>query len=230
MTNRVLIGSAVGLGLMALVAAPAPAPAQAQTAPSPPPHPLGFFVTSATPTASGALGGLAGADKVCQDLAATVGAGGRTWHAYLSVPAMDGKPAVNARDRIGSGPWYNAKNVLVGANVAELHGDLVPDRNNLSKATMLSEKGEINNGTGDTPNRHDILSGSDPSGRALPAGADASCLGWTDGSDKHKAMLGHSDRIGVANVSWNSAHMSRGCSAANLLVTGGVGKLYCFAL
>ncbi len=223
MIKSLLVGSALGLGLITA------APAQAQTPPAPP-HPLGFFVTSSTPSQSGDLGGLPGADKVCQDLAAAVGTAGRTWHAYLSVPAMDGKPAVNARDRIGSGPWYNAKNVLIANTVAELHGDATPDRSNIQKQTAISEKGELNKGVGDTPNQHDILTGSDPSGRALPASADASCMGWTDGTDAHKAMLGHADRQGGANTSWNSTHMSRGCSAAALIATGGAGKIYCFGL
>jgi hypothetical protein len=203
--------------------------AHAQPPPSTP-HPLGFFITSTTPTGSGNLGGLKGADKICQDLAAAVGAGGRIWHAYLSVPAMDGKPAVNARDRIGPGPWYNAKNALIALNVDDLHGDVQRNRNNIQKANALTEKGEVILGAGDKPNQHDILTGSDSDGRALPAGMDASCMGWTSDSDAHKAMLGHADRTGGPNISWNSNHMSQGCSAPKLVATGGAGHLYCFGM
>jgi hypothetical protein len=203
--------------------------AQAPATP-PAPHPLGFFVTSTTPTGSGALGGLAGADKICQDLAAAVGAGARMWHAYLSVPAMNGKPAVNARDRIGPGPWYNAKNALIAANVDDLHGDVQRDRNNIQKSNSLTEKGELILGAGDKPNQHDILTGSDSDGRALAVAVDATCDGWTSDSDAHKAMLGHADRTGGPNISWNSNHMSQGCSAAKLVATGGAGHLYCFGM
>ena len=143
-------------------------------------HPLGFFVTSTTPTGSGALGGLAGADKICQDLAAAVGAGARHGHAYLARPRPPaGTPGVNARDRIGPGPWYNAKNVLIAASVDDLHGDVQRDRNNIQKANALTEKGELILGAGDKPNQHDILTGSDSDGRALPAAMDANCANWT---------------------------------------------------
>ncbi len=223
MTKTLLISAAVLAASLALGSAQAQAPAA-------PPHPLGFFVTSTTPTGSGALGGLAGADKICQDLAAAVGAGARKWHAYLSVPAEGGKPAVNARDRIGTGPWYNAKNVLIAASVDDLHGDVQRDRNNIQKPNALTEKGSLILGAGDTPNQHDMLTGSDPDGRALPAAADASCAGWTDGSDAHKAMLGHADRTGGPNISWNSTHMSQGCSAPKLVATGGAGHFYCFGM
>ncbi len=187
-------------------------------------HPLGFFVTSATTTGSGALGGLAGADRICQELAAKVGAGARTWRAYLSIPSLGGEPAVNARDRIGAGPWYNAANVLIAASVEDLHGDALPDSNNVQKMTVLMESGVRNPGFEDKVSTHDILTGSDRRGRALPFSMDASCNGWTDGTDNHKAMLGHADRTGGGGISWNSAHRSLGCSA-----TGGAGKLYCFA-
>jgi hypothetical protein len=217
---------AIAAGALALSAAATAALAQ----PANPPvqHPLGFFVSSTTPTGSGALGGLVGADKICQDLAAAVGAGARKWRAYLSTPAADGKPAVNARDRIGPGPWYNAKNTLIAANVDDLHGDVQRDRNNIQKSNALTEKGELILGAGDKPNQHDILTGSDSDGRALAT--DASCDGWTSDTDAHKAMLGHADRTGGPNISWNSNHMSQGCSAAKLVATGGAGHLYCFGM
>ena len=201
--------------------------AAAQTATAPVAHPMGFFVTSATP-GSGNLGGLKGADKVCQDLAASAGAGGRTWHAYLSTSATASESAVNARDRIGSGPWYNAKGVLIAATVDDLHGDKVRDRNDIQKATALTEKGDLIKGAGDTPNQHDILTGSDPDGRAFATG-DMTCANWTADTDDHKAMLGHADRTGGQNISWNSNHMSAGCAAPSLVKTGGAGHLYCFA-
>jgi hypothetical protein len=227
--NKTLVsGGAVALTLFGCAVLMGPASAQAPAAPVP--HPMGFFITSTTPTGSGALGGLAGADKICQDLAAAVGAGARKWHAYLSVPAMDGKPAVNARDRIGPGPWYNAKNALIAMNVDDLHGDVQRDRNNLQKSNALTEKGEVILGAGSTPNQHDMLTGTDSDGRALPATMDATCAGWTSAEDAHKAMLGHADRTGGPNVSWNSNHMSTGCSAPKLVATGGAGHFYCFGM
>ncbi len=201
---------------------------QAQTPAPPVQHPLGFFVTSTTPTGTGALGGLAGADKICQDLAATAGAGGRTWHAYLSTAAAGAAPGVNARDRIGAGPWYNAKNVLIAANLNDLHGDVQRDRNNIQKMTALTEKGELIKGVGDSPNQHDILTGTDSDGKALAG--DVNCSNWTSDTDEHKAMLGHADRQGGGNTSWNSTHMSLGCAAPTLVKTGGAGHLYCFAV
>jgi hypothetical protein len=190
-----------------------------------------FFVTS-TGIGNGAnLGGLAGADNYCQTLAQAAGAGAKTWHAYLSTQAADGKPAVNARDRIGKGPWQNSKGVVIAKDVAELHAT-----NNLTKQTALSEKGDAINGRGDTPNRHDVLTGSQTDGTAFPAGEDRTCKNWTS-STQGAAMLGHSDRIGLrdddASKSWNSSHPSRGpeggCSQADLRSTGGDGLLYCFA-
>jgi hypothetical protein len=188
--------------------------------PPPVPHPMGFFVTSTTPTGSGNLGGLAGADKICQDLAAAAGAGKRTWHAYLSTQTTQAAPGEDARARIGTGPWYNAKNVLIAANVEDLHGDSARDRNDIQKATALTEKGDLIKGAGDTPNEHDILTGSDSDGRN----------NWASDGDDHKAMLGHADRTGGGNISWNSTHMSRGCAAPTLVATGGAGHLYCFAI
>lgn len=189
---------------------------------------MSFFVTSA-PIGKGAdLGGLDGADKHCQSLAQAAGAGGKTWHAYLST---QGAGAVNARDRIGRGPWTNAKGVVIAKDVAELHGT-----NNLTKQTALTEKGEIVNGRGDTPNTHDILTGSQTDGTAFPAGEDRTCGNWTK-SGQGVAMLGHADRTGLDESapakSWNSSHPSRGpgggCSQDDLKSTGGNGLLYCFA-
>ena len=209
---------------------------QVQVQETPPPiiHPMGFFVTSKTPTGAGDLGGLSGADKICQDLAAAVGAGSRTWHAYLSTQATQASPGEDARDRIGSGPWYNAKNILIAANVNDLHGDIRRDSNNIQRRTALTEKGDLIKGVGDIPVapsniEHDILTGSDSEGRAFSAGLDTTCNNWTSGGDDHKAMLGHADR-GGGGISWNSVHMSRGCSAATLISTGGRGYLYCFAV
>ena len=194
-----------------------------------PPQPMGFFVTSVPVGDGGNLGGLAGADKHCQSLAAAVGAGNRTWRAYLSAAAANGQPAVNARDRIGSGPWYNAKGQLIAQNVADLHGDVERDRNNIRKPSALSEKGEQVKGVGDQPNEHDILTGSNSHGR-LPEGATANdtCNNWTSNSTG-RAMVGHHDRLGGPNSSWNAVHYSAGCSQPQLVQTGGAGLLYCFA-
>lgn len=196
-----------------------------------PPQPMSFFVTSAGPGKGADLGGLAGADRQCQSLAQAANAGNRTWHAYLSTSASDGQPAVNARDRIGAGPWYNAKGQKVANSVADLHGDTLDAArlgNNISKATVLTEKGDTIKGFGDTPNTHDILTGSMPDGRAYTDGMDHTCKNWTS-SDAGTAQLGHFDRTGGGNTSWNSAHPSRGCSQPNLVSTGGAGLLYCFA-
>jgi hypothetical protein len=196
-----------------------------------PPQPMSFFVSSTGPGKGADLGGLAGADRQCQSLAQAAGAGNRTWHAYLSTNAADGQPAVNARDRIGSGPWYNAKGATVAKSVADLHGDTLDAArlgNNISKATVLTEKGDTIKGFGDTPNTHDILTGSMPDGRAYTDGMDHTCKNWTS-SDAGTAQLGHFDRTGGGNTSWNSAHPSRGCSQQNLVSTGGAGLLYCFA-
>src|SRR5438309_4070796 len=187
---------------------------------------ISFFVTSVGSGKGGDLGGLAGADRHCLLLAATADAGSKTWHAYLST---QGTGAVNARDRIGSGPWQNAKGIIVAKNVAELHG-----QNNINKQTALTEKGETVNGRGDTPNTHDILTGSQPDGTAFPAGEDRSCGNWTK-SAAGSAMLGHADRTGLdetpAAKSWNSSHPSRGpgggCTQDDLKSTGGNGLLYC---
>ena len=187
---------------------------------------LSFFITSAGPGNGANLGGLTGADQHCQKLATAAGAGSRTWRAYLSTSASGGQAAVNARDRIGSGPWYNAKKVMVAKDVAELHGE----KNNLTKETQLTEKGEVVNGRGDTPNKHDILTGSQLDGTAFPSGADKTCGNWTSNGDG-SAQVGHHDRQGGGDnpTSWNSAHGSKGCSQENLRGTGGDGLFYCFA-
>ncbi|MGY4311522.1 hypothetical protein ACVWW1_000825 [Bradyrhizobium sp. JR3.5] len=211
---------------LAFVVMAAP-PAAAQTADT------SFFVTSNGIGNGGNLGGLAGADNHCQTLAQAAGFGApKTWRAYLSTQAADGQVAVNARDRIGKGPWKNVKGVVVAKDVADLHSA----GNNLSKQTALSEKGEVINGAGDTPNRHDVLTGSQTDGTAFAAGEDRTCKNWTS-STQGAAMLGHFDRRGLRDDepsrSWNTSHPSRGpdggCSQADLKSTGGDGLLYCFA-
>ena len=184
---------------------------------------VSFFITSAGPGRGADLGGLAGADAHCQKLAEKAGAQGRTWRAYLSSSATKDSTAVHARDRIGDGPWYNVNGVMVAANVTELHGD-----NNLTKQTVLNESGEMVNGRGDRPNRHDILTGSNLDGIA-PDG-NRTCDNWTN-NGAGSTLVGHHDRTGGgANpTSWNSAHGTRGCSQANLQSTGGDGLFYCFA-
>ena len=183
-----------------------------------------FFVTSAGSGKGADLGGLEGADKICQALAQSAGAGGKTWHAYLSTQGGSG---VNARDRIGKGPWTNAKGVVIAKDVAELHGT-----NTLTKQTALTEKGAVVNGRGDTPNMHDILTGSQPDGTAIVGAVDTTCGNWTKSGDG-AAMLGHSDRTGLDESapakSWNSSHQSRGCGIDALKATGGAGLYYCFA-
>jgi hypothetical protein len=189
---------------------------------------MSFFVSSRGGGNGAALGGLDGADGLCQTLASDVGAGGRTWHAYLSAQAAGGAPAVNARDRIGRGPWRNANGVVIANDIAQLHGN-----NNLTKQTALTERGAVVNGRGDTPNQHDILTGSQPDGTAIVGNADSTCGNWTK-SGEGAAMLGHSDRTGLDESapakSWNSSHQSRGCSQDALKATGGDGRLYCFAI
>ncbi|HLX30915.1 MAG TPA: hypothetical protein VKV24_20760 [Casimicrobiaceae bacterium] len=183
-----------------------------------------FFITSTGSGKGADYGGLAGADRHCQELASAVGAGDHTWHAYLSTQGPD---AVNARDRIGKGPWRNAKREIIAHDLDELHG-----KNNISKQTALTEKGDVVNGFGDKPNRHDILTGSKPDGTAFPPGSDMTCGNYTK-SGEGSVMLGHHDRNGtnpdpIANASWNSSHKSAGCSDALLAKTGSAGYLYCF--
>ena len=187
---------------------------------------MSFFVTSAGLGKGADLGGLEGADKHCQTLAEAAGSTGQTWRAYLST---QGDGAINAKDRIGAGPWTNAKGEVIAKDVVELHGT-----NNLTKATALSEKGEVINGRGDTPNMHDILTGSQPDGTAFAAGEDRTCGNWTLSGAEGAAMVGHSDRTGLDDSapakSWNSSHSSRGgCSQDALKGTGGNGLFYCFA-
>ena len=194
-----------------------------------PGNPMSFFITSSNPGKGADFGGLAGADRHCQSLATSAGAGSRTWRAYLSTQASGSSPAVNARDRIGRGPWRNAKGEVVAANLDELHGT-----NKLGKQTSLTEKGEVVPGNGDPVVAHDILTGSTPDGRAPTAGSDATCRNWTSSTDG-AAIAGHHDRTGtnpnpVANVSWNSSHPTRGCSPEGLKGTGSAGLLYCFAI
>jgi hypothetical protein len=189
-------------------------------------QPLGFFITSVGSGDGANLGGLDGADKLCQKLAEAAGSKGRTWRAYLSASASGGQAAVNARDRIGSGPWHNAKDVVVATSVADLHSDA----NKLSKENSVTEKGATVNGRGDNPNMHDILTGSQMDGTLTPGTADTTCKNWTSNSDG-SALVGHHDRQGGGTnpTSWNSAHASKGCSQANLQGTGGNGLFYCFA-
>ena len=199
-------------------------------APKGPPPPMSFFVTSVGKGDGANLGGLTGADAHCQQLATAAGST-KTWHAYLSVNPQ-GQPAVNARDRIGAGPWYNARGAAIAKDVGDLHGDTVDQArlgNNLSLSTVFTEKGETIKGVGDTPNQHDMLTGSMPDGRAYTDGTDHTCQNWTSNSTG-RAQLGHFDRTGGGNTSWNSAHASRGCSQPDLVATGGNGYFYCFAI
>ena len=237
--------------------------ALAQQAP-PRRNPMTFFVTSVPIGDGGNLGGLAGADAHCQALATAVGAGGRTWRAYLSTQARPGKPAVNARDRIGTGPWYNVKGEVIARDLAHLHGDtleLARLGNNLNKLTGLTEKGQIVPGLNDFPdprdrdwdyvkttpnsNRHEMLTGTQPDGRAFTDEFDNTCNNWTSnkdpepgqaqgplvaGSNRPNAQIGFPDRNGGGNGSWNSSHGTRGCSQRALPLTHGIGQFYCFAI
>jgi hypothetical protein len=189
---------------------------------------MSFFITSAGPGKGGDLGGLAGADAHCQSLAQAAGAGGKTWRAYLSSNAAQQGGPVNARDRIGNGPWQNAKGAVIATSVADLHSA----NNKIGRATALNEKGEPIKMRGDTPNMHDMLTGSDMEGRAFPGNMNLTCGNWSS-STFGSAMLGHADREGNADTvfqkSWNAAHMSRSCSQPDLVATGGNGLFYCFA-
>jgi hypothetical protein len=190
----------------------------------------GFFVTSEGNGTGADFGGLAGADKHCQALAAAAGLGDKSWRAYLSASAAGSTPAVNARDRIGTGPWKNVKGVVIATNVDELHGN-----NNLTKQTSLTEKGGVVNGRGDTPNQHDVLTGTQMNGTAFAGSDDKTCGNWTRGGADGSAIVGHIDRDGLpqdpvaVRTSWNSSHASQGCSLDALKKTGGAGLLYCFA-
>lgn len=216
-TKRIELVAAVGL--LAL----AGGVAKAQTAE------MSFFVTSVGSGKGADLGGLEGADAICQRLAQAAGAGGKTWHAYLSTQATGGVPAVNARDRIGAGPWRNAKGVVIASSLADLHGAAA----NLTKQTALTEKGETVNGSGDKPNEHDMLTGSQADGTAFGPGEDRTCGNYTRSGAEGAVMLGHHDRAGLDETppskSWNMSHISRGCSQDGLKSTGGAGRFYCFA-
>lgn len=209
------------LTIAALVALQAPATAQEDQAP------MTFFITSEGPGNGADLGGLEGADQHCQTLAAQVGAGDLQWRAYLSATASEGEPAVNARDRVGPGPWHNQEGVLIARDVEHLHSAEA----NLTKQTILTETGEMVNGRGDSPNQHDILTGSTLEGRAFDSDEDTTCSNWTS-SGEGSARVGHHDRTGGGEhpESWNSAHGSRGCSQEDLQSTGGNGYFYCFAV
>ena len=196
------------------------------------PMQMSFFVTSKGSGKGADLGGIAGADAHCAMLAQAAGSTGKTWRAYLSTQARPGQPAVNARDRIGQGPWYNSKGQPISQNQAELHGDtleMAQRGSDLYKQSALNEKGAVVNGVGDTPNMHDMLTGSQPNGRAYTDNMDHTCNNWAS-SGMGSAQVGHSDRSGGGNTSWNSAHASRGCSQQDLVGTGGAGLFYCFAI
>jgi hypothetical protein len=216
------------LAPLALAAFAVPAVAQQQQQQGQqqaPQQPMSFFVTSVGVGDGANLGGLAGADAHCQRLAAAAGRGNATWRAYLSQAGAGPLPQVHARDRIGDGPWYNARGVVVAWNIDDLH----EDRNNIRKPTALNEKGEEVKGVGDQPNQHDILTGSDSRGRLVPGNAAlTTCNNWTSNS-AGAAIVGHHDRLGGPNASWNSVHSTRSCSQDDLVATGGAGLFYCFA-
>jgi hypothetical protein len=229
-TARRRAAFAPALLVAALSALASPLHAQSSTGAAPPA--LGFFVTSVGKGLGADLGGLEGADSHCQMLATAAGAGRRVWRAYLSAQASAAGPAVHARDRIGAGPWHNAQGVLIARNVDELHAPEVP----INRLTALTEKGRPVPGQLDAVNHHDILTGSDAQGRALPGPDDSSCGNWTKGapgSDGGAAIVGHHDRMGAVDGpsvrSWNAAHHSRGCTPEALASTGGAGLFYCFA-
>ena len=186
---------------------------------------MSFFLTSTGPGDGANLGGLDGADAHCASLAEAAGVSGKTWRAYLST---SGRGSINARERIGSGPWYNANGVMVASDVDDLHSD----NNKLSKENSISESGEVINGRGDTPNRHDILTGSSMDGTAYDPGEDSTCQNWTSNAGDGSARVGHHDRTGGGQnpTSWNDAHGSRGCGQEDLQGTGGDGLFYCFAV
>jgi hypothetical protein len=238
--TRTIVVSTVAIALLGSTALMAQAQQPQQPTPS-------FFVAE-NPNGTGNLGGLTGADQMCQSQAQALGgpAAAKTWHAYLSQEQRGNTPRVNARGRIGTGPWYNVKGQLIASSVADLHGDQQRDRNNIQRATVLDAKGNEIPGVASPPggNQHDMLTGSDSDGRAFTDGVDHTCNNWTsDGmtlpqpantnaavpADRARAMLGHTDRSGGGNTSWNAAHMSQGCTKQALINTGGVGRFYCFA-
>jgi hypothetical protein len=229
--NRTIALSAIAVALVGSAAQLGHGQQQAPPA-------MTFFIAQ-NPTGTGNLGGIAGADQICQN--AALASGGlnfnHTWHAYVSQEQRGAQPRINARDRIGTGPWYNSKGQLIASSVADLHGDQQRDRNNIQRATALDARGNEIPG-----NEHDILTGSDSQGRAFTDGIDHTCSNWTSGgmtlpqqnpnipADRARAMLGHMDRTGGQNTSWNAAHMSQGCSKEALNNTGGAGRIYCFAI
>ena len=221
MTRRSSLVAASALAAALLAACGAMGPSTPQSG-------MSFFVTSANPGKGADFGGLAGADRHCQALASSAGAGGRTWRAYLSASAAPGNPSVDARDRIGAGPWRNVKGEVIATSVANLHSD----SNTLNKQTALTEKGSTISGRGDPVNLHDMLTGSSPDGRAVSDGKDNTCGNWTKSGDG-SALVGHHDRMGLRDdapsKSWNSSHPTQGCSLDALKKTGGGGLLYCFA-
>ncbi len=225
MRRTVMLGMAVVLLATLTVAAPE---ATSMAKPLAQASGMSFFITSSGGGNGADLGGLSGADARCRMLARAVGAGDRTWRAYLGATATDGQPAVNARDRIGSGPWRNVRGVVVATDVENLHA---ADDNNVTKETVLTENGDMVKGRGDSPNRHDILTGAQIDGTLLTDGEDHTCANWTSRGEG-SALVGHFDRIGGgANpTSWNSAHGSRGCGQEDLQGTGGDGLFYCFAI
>lgn len=234
-----LLGASVAFSSMSVFAqntAPAAAPSQQQRPQISPEEALqkfSFFVTSVGLGKGANLGGLAGADAHCQTLAKAAGAGNKTWRAYLSTQAADGKPAINARDRIGKGPWYNVKGTLIANDLGHLHGDTLAQAqlgSNLTRNQAFNEKGERVLAAGDTPNQHDILTGSKTDGTAFTDAADHTCKNYTSTTADGSVQVGHFDRTGGGNASWNSAHGSRGCSQENLVSTGGAGLFYCFAV
>jgi hypothetical protein len=216
MMRRWTLLSAAALLLMGVGTVRAQSPAE-----------MSFFLTSANPGQGGDLGGLAGADAHCQSLAQAAGAGGRTWRAYLST---QGANAVNARDRIGAGPWRNARGEVIARSVADLHGD----SNNLTRQSALTERGAPVNGRGEQPNNHDILTGSKEDGTAFDGSQDRTCRSWTHGGTEGSAMVGHHDRQGLrddaASKSWNTSHATRNCTMEGFRATGGAGLFYCFAI
>ena len=224
------------LSLILLCAAIGSARAQQAQVPAAPPaanpQAATFFLTSVGLGKGADLGGLAGADAHCRALASAAGNTHKDWHAYLSASPEDGKPGINARDRIGTGPWINTRGATISKDVAGLHGDALEAArlgNNLSRATVFSEKNESLPGFGDKPNQHDVLTGSTPDGRFYADGADHTCHNYTSSAEDGSVQVGHFDRTGGGNTSWNSAHPSRGCSQTKLESSGGAGLFYCFA-
>ncbi|PUA29566.1 MAG: lectin [Cellvibrio sp. 79] len=226
-----LFSAGIAFSSLPVAAQQPPRPQAPQITPEEALQKFSFFTTSTGLGKGANLGGLAGADAHCQALAKAAGAGNKTWRAYLSTQAADGKPAINARDRIGKGPWYNVKGALIANDVGHLHGDTLAQAqlgSNLTRNQALTEKGERVLGAGDTPNQHDILTGSKTDGTAFTDSADHTCKNYTSNATDGSVQVGHFDRTGGGNASWNSAHPSRGCTQENLVGTGGAGLFYCF--